>query len=303
MTKNLLVMADLGPADVSAILDLAERAVPPRVLEGKGAALVFEHPSARTRNAAEMAVVRLGGHPVTIRGEEIGFDTRESVEDVAMTLACFHALIGARVASHSTLLRIADSLRQHGRAVPTVNLLSDLEHPSQALADLLTIRQCFGKIEGRSVAFIGDGNNVARSLAYGCALSGAAFRIASPAGYELSDDDLAGVRKLGGEIERYGRPEDAAAGADVLYTDVWVSMGEEAAGAAKRAAFAGYTLDERLLSLAETDAVVLHCLPAHRGEEVSAAVLDGPASRIWQQAENRMYALVGACAHLLGATT
>jgi len=300
VSGNLLVMSDLGPDEVTAILDLAEAASPRRVLEGAGAALVFEKPSARTRNAAEMAVVRLGGHPVTIRGEEVGFDERESVEDVAMTLSSYHRLIGARVGSHSTLERIAASIAAHGREVPTVNLLSDLEHPSQALADLLTIRQCFGKIEGRSVAFIGDGNNVARSLAYGCALQGAAFRIASPEGYALGEADVAGVRALGGEIELFERPVDAAAGADVLYTDVWISMGEESDAARKRAAFGGYTIDEHLLEDAADDAIVLHCLPAHRGEEIAAEVIDGPRSRIWLQAENRMPALVGAFAHLLG---
>ena len=297
MTRHVLSMTDLTAADINEILDASERPGLEKVLAGRGAALIFEHPSARTRNASEMAVFALGGHPVTIRAEEIGIDQRESAEDVAMTLSGYHAMIGARVARHATLTRMTGALDARGREVPVVNLLSDVEHPSQALADLLTIRQEFGRIEGLKVAFIGDANNVARSLAFACALTGADFRIASPEGIELSAADLSTVRELGGKLVACHDAREAAAGADVLYSDVWVSMGEESE-AEKRDAFSGFTIDDDLLELAAKDAIVLHCLPAHRGEEVTASVIDGPRSRIWRQAENRMHALRGLI-HLL----
>ncbi len=300
MSRHVLRIGDLDASAIEAVLRLASEPLPP-LLAGKGVALVFEHPSARTRNSSEMAVVQLGGHPVTIRGEEVGLGVRESVEDVTRTLACYHSVIGARVASHATLEAMAAALDAADSPVRVVNLLSDLEHPAQALADLLTIRACFGEIAGRTVAFIGDANNVCRSLADACALSGAAFRVASPHGFELADADLARAARLGGTPVRASSPEEAAEGADVLYTDVWVSMGEEREAAAKRAAFAGYEIDEALLARAAPGAILLHCLPAHRGEEVSAGAIDGPQSRVWLQAENRMHAMRGLLAYLLGA--
>lgn len=300
MTANLLRIADLSGDGLAAVLKLAS--VPDGdALAGRGAALIFEYPSARTRNAAELAVVQLGGHPVTIRGEEVGFDVRESVEDVAHTLACFHSLIGARVAHHEVLERMVVALADAVPAVPVVNLLSDVEHPTQAVADLLTMQQCFGRLEGLTVAYFGDANNVCRSLAVACALSGATLRVASPSGYALSEEELASFTRLGGEVTCSDAPEDAARGADVLYTDVWVSMGEEAEGARKRAALEPYRLDARLVSLAGPEAIVLHCLPAHRGEEITAEVIDGPRSRVWMQAENRMHAMRGIFAFLLDA--
>ncbi|MDA8290188.1 MAG: ornithine carbamoyltransferase [Actinomycetota bacterium] len=299
MTTDVLGIGDLGAAGVAAVLDLAGQRVGP-VLAGRGAALVFEHPSARTRNACEMAVVQLGGHPVTIRADEVGFGVRESVEDVARTLGCYHALVGARVARHATLERMAAALAAAGRDVPVVNLLSDLEHPTQALADLLTIREELGSLEGRTVAYVGDANNVCRSLVLACALSGARATVASPVGYGLSSADLDRVAELGGEVRVGVDPREVVEGADVVYTDVWVSMGEEGADA-KRAALAGYTVDEALLEAAGPGAIFLHCLPAHRGEEVSAGALEGPASRVWRQAENRMHAARALFAYVLGA--
>jgi ornithine carbamoyltransferase len=248
-----------------------------------------------------MAVAALGGHPVAIRGDEVGLDRRESTEDVARTLACYHATIGARVAQHATLERMAAALDQSGVDVPVINLLSDREHPSQTLADLLTIRQHFGGLKGRTVAFIGDGNNVCRSLALGCALVGAEMRVASPEGFALGVGDVDDVERLGGSLQLVADPADAAVGADVLYTDVWVSMGEEEEAARKRAIFSSYTIDERLVSVAAPDAIVLHCLPAHRGEEVAASVIDGPRSRIWAQAENRMHSIRGLLLFLFGS--
>ena len=290
---SFLSVGDLTAAELGAVLDLAEAPATARPLEGKGVALVFEHPSARTRNAAEMAVVQLGGHPLAIRGEEIGIDRRESAEDVARTLACYHSIIAARVERHTTLERMRHSLEASGTPVPVVNLLSDVEHPTQALADLLTIRQRLGRLEGVTLAFVGDGNNVCRSLAGAAALAGMHFRAAAPAGYELKSEDVAWALRLGGEIELSSSPREAAEGADVIYTDVWVSMGGDEESWTKRHAFAGYTIDDELLAAAAPGALVLHCLPAHRGEEISEAVLDGPQSAVWLQAENRMHSIRG----------
>jgi ornithine carbamoyltransferase len=284
MTRHLLEVDDLTADELQEVLDLAVVPSPVRVLEGKGVACLFEKPSARTRNATEMAIVDLGGHPVTMRGEEVGLDVRESTEDVARTLACYHAAICARVFDHTNLERMAAAVD-----VPVVNLLSDRAHPCQALADLLTLRQEFGHIDGLTVAYIGDWNNVARSLGLALGLSGATVRYGCPPGYGPGADDL---DRLGATL--FERPEDAAKGADALYTDVWTSMGQEAEAAARRRAFDGWTVTPALMSVAAPGAVFLHCLPAHRGEEVDAAVLDGPASRVWPQAANRLAAARGA---------
>ncbi|HEX9529929.1 MAG TPA: ornithine carbamoyltransferase [Acidimicrobiales bacterium] len=294
MARHLLEIDDLAPAELDSVLDLAERAGPPAVLAGRGVALVFEKPSARTRSSMEMAVVQLGGHPVTIRGDEVGLDTRETTEDVARTLACFHAVIAARVLAHTTLERMVSVLEGEGHSpVPVVNLLSDQGHPVQALADLLTLRQHFGRLEGLTIAFVGDGNNVARSLALGCALSGATFRIASPDGFALPLAEVARVAAIGGAIDTFSSPPEAVAGADAVYTDTWTSMGQEGEAEDRRAAFAGYRVDRALMDRAAKGAVFLHCMPAHRGEEVASEVMDGPRSLIWQQAENRMHAARG----------
>ena len=293
MNRHLLSIADLSTDDITSVLNAAEDPELERVMTGKGCALIFEHPSTRTRNAAEMAVYGLGGHPVTIRGEEIGIDSRESAEDIAMTLSCYHSMIGARVARHSTLSRMAAAIDSSGRDVAVVNLLSDLEHPSQALADLLTMRQHFGALDGLTVSFIGDANNVARSLALGCSLMGAIFRLGSPPGIDFTEDDYAQFKSLGGEVTVFHDPVAAASGADVLYADVWVSMGEEHEARNKRVAFTAFTIDDALLGSANAEAIVMHCLPAHRGEEVTASVIDGPRSMIWPQATNRMLSLRG----------
>ena len=299
MTRNLLLVSDLAPGEITDVLDLAERAALGRPLAGRGAALVFEFPSARTRNAAEMAVVDLGGHPVTIRGEEVGFDVRESVEDVARTLGGYHALIAARVADHRTLTRMVEALAAAGMPVPVVNLLSNVEHPTQALGDLLTIRQSLGSLEGKRVVFVGDANNVCRSLVAACAAVGAAITVASPPGWGLDAASVAAARAVGATVEVSDDPGDAVGGADVIYTDVWVSMADKGEAAAKRAAFAGFTVDAALVARASPGAIVLHCLPAHRGEEITAEVLEGPQSRVWAQAANRRHSKRGLFAFLL----
>jgi ornithine carbamoyltransferase len=319
MTRHFLEVDDLSCDELDDVLALA--ALPlaevPAVLAGRGAALVFEKASARTRSSTELAVVALGGHPVYIQGAEVGIDDRESAEDVARTLACYHAVLCARVLDHDVLVRMARALDSSpvestaatpdddGSArfpvpVPVVNLLSDRAHPCQALADLLTLRQVFGDVEGRTVAYIGDANNVWRSLAVAAAMTGIRVRTASPEGYEPDADDLARMARLGGDIEVTSDPMEAAAGADALYTDVWTSMGQEEEQELRRKAFAGFTIDDDMVARAAPGAVVLHCLPAHRGEEITAAVFEGPRSVVWRQAANRAHAVRGLLAWLLG---
>jgi ornithine carbamoyltransferase len=288
---RFLEVDDLDPPTFAAVLDRAAtwkqnpEAVTP-TLSGRGVALLFEKPSARTRVATEMAVHTLGGHPIYIRGEEVGLDTRESVEDVGRTLACYCSVLAARVFDHDTLERLAQAVD-----VPVVNLLSDRGHPCQALADFLTMRELFGSLEGRRVTYVGDGNNVATSLAFGAALSGVEVVVASPPGYELDEDVVERIRNLGGALELVGDPQEAVRDADVVYTDVWTSMGQEHESAVRRVAFAAYRVDETLMAAAGPQARLLHCLPAHRDEEVASVVLDGPASAVWQQAANRMHAV------------
>lgn len=277
--RDFLDVADLSGDEITTVLDLSEQAPWPRVLEGKGVALLFEKPSARTRNSTEVAVFQLGGHPVTLRNEEVGIDTRETAEDLARTLSRYHSAIAARVFDHSRLARLAAAA-----SVPVINLLSDDSHPCQALADVLTLRQHFGRLDGLVVAYVGDYNNVTRSLEQACAALGAEVRVATPEGYGP-----------GGSVS------DAVKGAHAVYTDVWTSMGQEDEAEARRAAFAGFTIDDDVMAQAAEDAIFLHCLPAHRGEEVSASVIDGRQSRVWPQAENRMHAMRGLFRFLVGS--
>ena len=275
--RHLLSIRDLSAKDLEWILTASEQPYP-RVLEGKGVALYFEKPSARTRNSMELAVAQLGGHPVYIQKDELGMGSRESVFDVTHTLACYHAIIAGRVFDHGLLEEMA-----RVNAAPVLNMLSGTDHPLQALADLLTIKQLLGRLEGVKVAFVGEGNNVSRSLAEACALAGAEFVIASPEGYGL-EGSLAD-------------PAEAVDGADIVYTDVWVSMGGEDSEE-RRAAFEPYQVDGALMARTN-DAWFLHCLPARRGEEVTAPVIDGPRSAVWRQAENRMHTARGAMLWML----
>lgn len=293
--RHLLDIDDLSPTELRQILALAAQTDPPAVLASKGAALVFEKPSARTRHSTELAVVQLGGHPSYITGAEIGLDHRESTEDVTRTLACYHCVIGARVFSHSTVERMAAT-----EVVPVVNLLSDRAHPLQALADVLTITDEFGDLAGRTVAYVGDSNNVARSLALAAALTGMSVRVASPPGHSFDESTLERLRTLDCEPELGDNPAEAVRFADVVYSDVWTSMGQEAEAGRRRADFEGFTVDQNLMEGAP-DAIFLHCLPAHRGEEVTAGVIDGPSSRVWVQAANRMHAARGLLLWLFGS--
>ncbi len=291
MSSNFLEVDDVDAARLRAILDHAitwkrDPSSLPRALDGQAAAALFLKPSARTRMSVEIAVTTLGGHPIYVRGEEVGLDQRETVEDIARTFAGMCTLIAARVFDHAILDRMAAVVD-----VPVVNLLSDRAHPSQALADVMTIREHFGALEGRRVAYVGDGNNVAASLAFAAALSGVELVVASPDGYELASATVDRARNLGGGIERATDPYDAVRDADVVYTDVWTSMGQETERDLRLRAFDGWSVDAALMKAAPDHAVFLHCLPAHRGEEVAAEVIDGPQSLVWQQAANRMHAV------------
>lgn len=288
MSGDLLTIGQLGREELESILALSERPDLGRPLEGKGVALVFQKPSARTRSSTELAVIQLGGHPVYIQKDEVGLGVRESVEDVARTLACYHSVIAARVMDHRDLVTMAAAVE-----TPVLNLLSDLAHPLQALADLLTVKQLLGTLEGARIAYIGDGdNNVCRSLAEACSLLGVQLAVASPEGYGLADPPR-GVRQ---GVD----PAEAVEGARIVYTDVWVSMGQDDESQARMAAFAPYQVHDDLMA-ASDNAWFLHCLPARRGEEVSADVIDSGRSAVWRQATNRMHTARGALAWMFGA--
>jgi ornithine carbamoyltransferase len=288
--RHFLDVDDLSTEEIETVLALSQRRDWPQVLAGRGVALLFEKPSLRTRNSSEMAVFELGGHPVTVKADEISLDVREPAADVARVLSGYYAAICARVFDHSRIANMAAVAD-----VPVVNLLSDDAHPCQALADLLTLLERWGSLEGRSIAYVGDGNNVCRSLMLAGSLTGVEVRVATPKGFE---PDAAVAARTGAVLTN--DPVEAVDGADAVYTDVWVSMGQEDDAAARREAFAGFTVDEPLFAKAAPDALFLHCLPAHRGEEVSAGVIDGPQSVVWRQAHNRMHSFRGLLLWLFG---
>lgn len=294
--RHLLNVADLSPQELVHVLHLSERTDLQPVLAGLGVALIFEKPSNRTRQSMEMAVVQLGGHPVYTRGEEVGFDVRESVEDVTRVMAGYHAMLAARVIDHGVVERmiaVAD--------VPVVNMLSDHSHPLQGLADVLTMQQVHGSLEGQVVAYVGDYNNVARSLAEACVLLGADVSLGCPVGYHASDAELERLNLLGnGHVQQVHRAADAVKGALAVHTDTWTSMGQEAEKDDRKQAFEGYTVTEQMMTGAAPNAGFYHCLPAYRGDEVAADVMDGPRSHVIQQAHNRMHAARGALAFLMG---
>ncbi len=259
------------------------------LLAGKTLALVFEKPSLRTRVSFDVAMRQLGGDCIYLSPAEVGLGTREPVADVARVLSRYVDCIAARTFAHET----AEELARWAEA-PVINALSDGEHPCQALADVLTIQEKKGRLAGVSLAFVGDGNNTARSLCLAAAMSDMEFRFASPEGYGLPEATVARARELaggsGGAVTCLRDPEEAVKGADVVYTDVWASMGQEEESAARRAAFQGYQVDARMMSLAAPEAVFLHDLPAHRGEDVAAEVIEVPQSVVFDQAENRVHA-------------
>jgi ornithine carbamoyltransferase len=291
LPRHFLTGSELSPDDLSALLDraleLKREPLASRVLERRTVALLFEHPSTRTRTSFEAGIVELGGHPMVVRPGELQLARGESVRDTALVLSRHVAAVGLRTGSEETLAELA----RHA-TVPVVNMLSPLHHPCQALADLLTLREAFGEIAGRSLAYVGDGNNVARSLAIVGKLAGVEVTVAAPAGYQL--EPIAGARLT-------DDPAAAAAGADALYTDVWVSMGDdESTASARRQALAPYRIDDALFDRAAPGAFALHCLPAHPGEEITEAVLYGDRQRIWDQAENRRHAQKALLEWLVG---
>ncbi len=298
-TRHLLDLSDIGPTGVRTLAELSVAPVEP-ILAGSSVAMVFEKPSARTRNSTEMAVVDLGGHPVMITDAEVGIDRRESAEDVARTLGCFHSIIAARVNDHRVLERMAGALDGQAMGVSVVNLLSDVSHPCQAIADVLTIADERGGLDalaGLDVVYVGDANNVTRSLAQALLGLGATLKVAAPEGYQLTAEEAAELNTFAmgpsGGVELFSDPLAAANGAAVLYTDVWTSMGQEAESAQRRIDLARFVIDDELLASSADDAIVLHCLPAHRGEEITASVLEGSASRVWQQVAHRRTAMRG----------
>jgi ornithine carbamoyltransferase len=294
--RHLLNITDLTAEELVQVLHLAERTDLRPVLAGMGVALIFEKPSNRTRQSMEMAVVQLGGHPVYTRGDEVGFDARESVEDVTRVMAGYHAMLAARVFDHSVVDRMAAVT-----TVPIVNMLSDYSHPLQGLADVLTMQQVHGPLTGHTVAYVGDYNNVSRSLAEASVLLGANVSLGCPVGYHASDAELERLNMLGdGSVAQVHRAADAVTGALAVHTDTWTSMGQEAEKDDRKQAFEGYTVTEQMMSRAAPGAGFYHCLPAYRGYEVAADVIDGPQSHVFQQAHNRMHAARGALAFLMG---
>jgi ornithine carbamoyltransferase len=267
------------------------------LLKGHALGMIFEKPSLRTRVSFETAMAQLGGNSVFLSGPDIGLGTRESIADFARTLSQYVDGIVLRTFQHRTI----EAFAQYADC-PIINGLSDLHHPCQALGDLLTIQEEFGDLEGRTIAFIGDGNNVARSLAICCGKLGMQFILATPDGYGFDKLFLSECQRLvpRGTILVNGEPAHAVEHADIIYTDVWASMGQEAERKVRLKRFAAYQVNEKLLALAPKHARFMHCLPAHRGEEVTDAVLDGPRSIAFQQAGNRMHAQKALLVRLLG---
>ena len=296
-------MSDLTSAEICALVerarDIKRVPDPARPMQGKTVALLFEKPSLRTRVSFEVATANLGGNCLYLSPQEVGIGGREAVSDVAQVLSRYVDCIVYRCYDHATLVELA-----HYATVPVINALSDDEHPCQTLADLTTVLEQRGSLPGTTIAYIGDGNNVARSLGLGAAATGMHYRIASPEGYGLSPDDERAIEALaaanGGSAEFLRDPRDAVAGANVVYTDVWASMGQEDEAAIRKEVFLGYQVNPELMSHAAPDAVFMHDLPAHYGEEVPHGFLNDPQSVVFDQAENRLHAQQALLEAILG---
>lgn len=291
MKRDLLSISDLNRGEIEYLMEQAwrmKREGSPPLLSGKTLALLFEKPSLRTRASFEIAMYQLGGHGIYLSPEEVGLGKREPVADIARVLSRYVDAIAARTFSQDSLCTLAGY-----SSVPVINGLSDLEHPCQALSDLFTIYEKKGRLTGLTLAFIGDGNNVANSLLLSACQLGMTFHFASPPGYDVNEKVLNQGREFaalsGGQIRLTNNPDEAARDADIIYTDVWASMGQEAEVEKRRLAFSGYQVDNKLLSLAKGDVLLMHPLPAHHGEEISAGLLDDPRSVVFDQAENRLH--------------
>ena len=296
--RHFINSTDISADELRKVLQMSTASIDAlgKPLAGLGAALIFEKPSNRTRHSMEMAVVQLGGHPVYTRGEEVGLDVRETVEDITKVMGGYHAVLAARVFDHNMVRRMADS-----SSVPVVNMLSDRQHPLQGLADVLTMQQQLGDLAGKTVCYVGDYNNVARSLAQTSALLGMHVRLGCPNGYEAEDGELKALIKLGAaSVSQFDNMKDAVVGAHAVHTDVWTSMGQESETSKREKAFANFQVTESVMKEAVIDAIFMHCLPAHRGMEVAAEVIDGPHSKVIEQAHNRMHAARGLLAFLMG---
>ncbi len=293
VVHDYLSVDDLSPKELEGLLDLAAdvKARPEQYegrLAGRSIALIFEKPSTRTRVSFEVGVAQLGAHPVVLSSSELQLGRGETIEDTGRVLARYLDAIVLRTFEQERLEVLAEAAD-----VPVVNSLSDFEHPCQALADLLTMRERFGALAGRTLAYLGDGNNVAHSLLLGGTKAGMHVRIATPAGFEPIPQVVQRAEEIaaeiGGGVEVTNDPVGAARGADVLYTDVWASMGREAEADERRLVFTPSQVTQALVDSAATDVIVMHCLPAHRGQEITADVIDGPRSAVWDQAENRLH--------------
>ena len=300
--RDCLTLAEFSPEEIRLVLDEAVRIktlkksrIPYRPLQGRTLAMVFQKPSNRTRVSFEVGMYQLGGHALHLSPQEIQMGKRETPGDTGRVLARYIDAIMVRTFDHEELEELASAAD-----VPVVNGLSDTHHPCQALADLLTVREAFGTVEGVNITYIGDGNNVAHSLAIACALTNANLTIAHPEGHGPEQEVLGLAGKLGAAPAVTQDPQEAASGAQVVYTDVWASMGQEAEAEERKKKFLPYQVNEELMGLADENATFLHCLPAHRGEEVTAGVIDGPQSRVLDQAENRLHAQKALLYLLLG---
>jgi ornithine carbamoyltransferase len=300
--RDCLTLAEFSPEETGLILDeaakikaLQKSRIPYRPLRGRTLAMVFQKPSNRTRVSFEVGMYQLGGHALSLSPQEIQMGKRETPSDTGRVLARYIDAIMVRTFGHDEVEELAEAAE-----VPVINGLTDQHHPCQALADVLTVREEFGRLEGVKISYIGDGNNVAHSLAIGCALTGAHLTIAHPEGHAPDSGVIKLAGSLGAAPTLTGDPREATSGARVVYTDVWTSMGQEDEAEQRKKRFAPYQVNEELMNLAEGDAIFLHCLPAHRGEEVTAGVIDGPQSRVFDQAENRLHAQKALLYLLLG---
>ena len=295
--KDLVSITDLNPDEIQNLIISAvdlKKGGRKLLLEGKTLALIFEKPSLRTRVSFDVAMSQLGGHAIYLSQAEVGLGEREPIADVARVLSRYVDGIVARTFDHHSITLLA----KHA-SIPVINGLSNEEHPCQILSDLLTIHEKKGKLKGLTVAYIGDANNVANSLLLACSLVGVEFRISSPVGYELQDEILTRAQKIGGHITLTVDPREAAIDADVLYTDVWTSMGQEAEAEHRRTAFKRYQVNEEILSLANRDVIFMHPLPAHYGEEIAEGLLESLHSAVFDQAENRLHMQKAILAKLL----